>query len=69
MARGTRLPIIQFKKYARVHVKLSPLEYGHFCLTVAAHPVPSGQVTRNRPVSYSNGWTGSSMKWRLMRAN
>ena len=23
----------------------------------------------NRPVSYSNGWTGSSMKWRLMRAN
>ena len=25
--------------------------------------------TVNRPVSYSNGWTGSSMKWRLMRAN
>ena len=24
---------------------------------------------KNRPVSYSNGWTGSSMKWRLMRAN
>ena len=23
----------------------------------------------NRPVSYSNGWTGSSMKWRLMQAN
>ena len=23
----------------------------------------------NRPVSYSNGWTGSSMKWRLMPAN
>ena len=23
----------------------------------------------NRPVSYSNGWTGFSMKWRLMRAN
>ena len=23
----------------------------------------------NRPVSYSNGWTGSSMRWRLMRAN
>ena len=23
----------------------------------------------NRPVSYSNSWTGSSMKWRLMRAN
>ena len=23
----------------------------------------------NRPVSYSNGWTGSSMKWRLMLAN
>ena len=23
----------------------------------------------NRPVSYSNGWTGSSMKWRLMRGN
>ena len=23
----------------------------------------------NRPVWYSNGWTGSSMKWRLMRAN
>jgi len=23
----------------------------------------------NRPVSYSNVWTGSSMKWRLMRAN
>ena len=22
-----------------------------------------------RPVSYSNGWTGSSMNWRLMRAN
>ena len=21
------------------------------------------------PVSYSNGWTGSSMQWRLMRAN
>ena len=26
-------------------------------------------VSSNRPVSYSNGWTGSSMKWRLMRAN
>ena len=23
----------------------------------------------NWPVSYSNGWTGSIMKWRLMRAN
>ena len=23
----------------------------------------------NRPVSYSNGWTGSSMKWWLMRVN
>ena len=23
----------------------------------------------NRPVSYSSGWTGSSMEWRLMRAN
>ena len=23
----------------------------------------------NRPVSYSNCWTGSSMKWRLMQAN
>ena len=26
-------------------------------------------VNINRPVSYSNGWTGSSMRWRLMRAN
>ena len=26
-------------------------------------------IGENRPVSYSNGWTGSSMKWRLMRAN
>ena len=26
-------------------------------------------ISNNRPVSYSNGWTGSSMKWRLMRAN
>ena len=24
---------------------------------------------KNRPVSYSNGWTGFSMKWRLMREN
>ena len=23
----------------------------------------------NRPVSYSDGWTGFSMKWRLMQAN
>ena len=23
----------------------------------------------NRPVSYSNGWPGSNMKWRLMQAN
>ena len=27
------------------------------------------RVVPNRPVSHSNGWTGSSMKWRLMRAN
>ena len=27
------------------------------------------KVSINRPVSCSNGWTGSSMKWRLMRAN
>ena len=27
------------------------------------------QYASNRPVSYSNGWTGFSMKWRLMRAN
>ena len=27
------------------------------------------QSIANRPVSYSNVWTGSSMKWRLMRAN
>ena len=26
-------------------------------------------VSLNRPVSYSNSWTGCSMKWRLMRAN
>ena len=26
-------------------------------------------IPANRPVSYSNGWTGSSMEWRLMRAN
>ena len=26
-------------------------------------------LNRNRPVSYFNGWTGSSMKWRLMQAN
>ena len=25
------------------------------------------RLSVNRPVSYSNAWTGSSMKWRLMR--
>ena len=29
----------------------------------------NARLFRNRSVSYSNGWTGSSMKWRLMRAN
>ena len=27
------------------------------------------RYNNNRPVSYSNGWTGCSMKWRLMRSN
>ena len=31
-------------------------------------PSPSG-YDPPVSVSYSNGWTGSSMKWRLMRAN
>ena len=29
----------------------------------------SATAERNRPFSNSHGWTGSSMKWRLMRAN
>ena len=28
-----------------------------------------GQLHLNTPFSNSHGWTGSSMKWRLMRAN
>ena len=39
--------------------------------TVQVKLIPVLQTVNrdNRPVSYSNGWTGSSMRWRLMRAN
>ena len=39
--------------------------------TVQVKLIPVLQTVNcdNRPVSYSNGWTGSSMRWTLMRAN
>ena len=31
--------------------------------------VPKETNTENRPYSYSQYWTGTSLEWRLMRAN
>ena len=39
------------------------------CVRSICYPPIMRKFKANRPVSYSNGWTGFSMKWRLMRAN
>ena len=41
-----------------------------FCFTFSGQKEFVSENKRtNRPFSNSRGWTGSSMKWRLMRAN
>ena len=46
----------------------------HGSLTLASHVQPTSlilniQVMVNRPYSYSQYWTGTSLQWRLMRGN
>ena len=48
---------------------MDTLENTASCFLWSGHLIDTKKMVRNRLVSYSNGWTGSSMKWRLMRAN
>ena len=48
---------------------MDTLENTASCVLWSGHLIDTKKMVHNRPVSYSNGWTGSSMKWRLMRSN
>ena len=42
-------------------------QLAHYCCEW--HKIPSDTEVLNRPYSYSQYWTGTSLQWRLMRGN